>query len=139
ETGGKSAPPSAEHLAPRDGLCAIRLGHFSHGAAIVAACRLSTVSSAPTDFEIGWFAVTEIVEATKTGWDAGSLALSLPELAGGAGQPALAEVTVDIVRPGDPVRVANVLDAVLPTVRADPATTFPGALGRLTNAGRGRT
>ena len=98
------------------------------------------MSSAPTDFEIGWFAVNEIVEATKTGWDAGSLALSLPELAGGAGQPALAEVTVDIVRPGDPVRVANVLDAVLPTVKADdPVSTFPGALGRLATAGRGRT
>jgi sarcosine reductase len=98
------------------------------------------VSSAPTDFEIGSFAVNEIVEATKTGWDAGSLALSLPELAGGAGQPALAEVTVDIVRPGDPVRVANVLDAVVPTVRADdPASTFPGAQGRLASAGRGRS
>ena len=36
--------------------------------------------------------------------------------------------------------IANVLDAVLPDVKADePEQTFPGALGRLVLAGRGRT
>ena len=47
---------------------------------------------------------------------------------------------IEVVRPGDPVRIANVLDAVLPDVKADdPERTFPGALGGLALAGRGRT
>jgi sarcosine reductase len=98
------------------------------------------VSSVPADLEIAGFAVGEIVEGTRTGWDAGTLHVSLPELAVGGREPALAEATVHIVRPGDRVRIANVLDAVLPAVKADdPNATFPGALGRLTPAGRGRT
>jgi len=98
------------------------------------------VSSALADLEIGRFAVEEVVEGTKTGWESGALRLSLPELAGGAGEPALAEVTVEVVRPGDPVRVANVLDCVVPTVKPDePEHTFPGALGRMAIAGRGRS
>jgi glycine reductase complex component B subunit alpha and beta len=97
------------------------------------------VSSAPADLEIARFAVGEIVEGTKTGWDAGTLRVSLPELAVGGPERALAEATVDIVRPGDPVRIANVLDAVIPWADAgDPPATFPGALGPLTTAGRGR-
>ena len=97
------------------------------------------VSSAPADLEIAGFAVGEVVEGTKTGREQGTLRVSLPELAVGAGEPALAEATVDIVRPGDRVRVANVIDAVLPAVKPDdPQTTFPGALGRLVPGGRGR-
>ncbi|MEP6759599.1 MAG: glycine/sarcosine/betaine reductase component B subunit, partial [Actinomycetota bacterium] len=37
------------------------------------------------------------------------------------GEPALAEATVEVVRPGDPVRVSNVLDVVLPDVLLDNA------------------
>ena len=48
------------------------------------------------------------------------MTLALPQLAVGAGsQPALAEATVEVVRPGDRVRISNVLDVVLPTVEAD--------------------
>src|SRR5262245_30966315 len=102
--------------------------------------KLLTVSSALAELEIARFAVEEVVEGTKTGWDQNRLELSIPELAGGAADPALAEVTVDIVRPGDPVRIANVLDAVVPSVKAeDPSATFPGALGKLAIAGRGTT
>jgi glycine reductase complex component B subunit alpha and beta len=98
------------------------------------------VSSAPADLEIARFAVGEVVGGTQTGRDAGTLQLSLPELAVGAGEPALAEATVDIVRPGEPIRIANVIDAVVPAVKADdPGATFPGALGPLAPAGRGRT
>lgn len=54
--------------------------------------------------------------------------------------PRLAGVEVDVVRPGDPVRLTHVLDAVEPRVKADdPEATFPGALGRLSPAGEGRT
>ena len=79
---------------------------------------------------IATFAVDEVVVGTQTGRVANTLVVSPSQLAVGAGEPALAEATVEVVRPGDPVRIANVLDAVLPTVvRDDPASTFPGVLG----------
>ena len=72
------------------------------------------------DLEIATFAVDEIVEGTQTGWSEGVLTLALPQLAVGAGsKPALAEATVEVVRPGDHVRISNVLDAVVPTVEVD--------------------
>ena len=79
---------------------------------------------------IATFAVDEVVEGTQTGREGRTLVVSLSQLAVGAGEPALAEATVQVVRPGDPVRISNVLDAVLPSVvRDDPASTFPGVLG----------
>ena len=82
------------------------------------------------DLEIATFAVDEVVEGTQTGWSDGRLTVSLPQLAVGAGESALAEATVEVVRPGDSVRISNVLDAVLPSVKADDAAlTFPGVLG----------
>jgi glycine reductase len=52
----------------------------------------------------------------------------------------LASVEIDVVRPGDEVRITHVLDAVEPRVKADdPDSTFPGALGVLRAAGDGRT
>ena len=72
------------------------------------------------DLEIATFAVDEVVEGTQTGWSDGRLTLALPQLAVGAGsQPALAEATVEVVRPGDHVRISNVLDVVVPTVVVD--------------------
>lgn len=54
--------------------------------------------------------------------------------------PRIASVEVAIVRPGDPVRLTHVLDAVEPRVKPDdPDATFPGALGALRPAGAGRT
>jgi glycine reductase complex component B subunit alpha and beta len=82
------------------------------------------------DLVIATFAVDEVVEGTQTGREARTLVVSLSQLAVGAGEPALAEATVQVVRPGDPVRISNVLDAVLPSVvRDDPASSFPGVLG----------
>jgi glycine reductase len=82
------------------------------------------------DLVIATFAVDEVVEGTQTGREARTLVVSPSQLAVGAGEPALAEATVQVVRPGDPVRISNVLDAVLPSVvRDDPGSTFPGVLG----------
>jgi glycine reductase complex component B subunit alpha and beta len=54
--------------------------------------------------------------------------------------PRISGVDVAIVRPGDPVRLTHVLDAVEPRVKSgDPESTFPGALGTLRPAGSGRT
>ena len=78
------------------------------------------MASTLADLEIATFAVDEVVEGTQTGWSDGRLTLALPQLAVGAGtQPALAEATVEVVRPGDHVRISNVLDVVVPTVEVD--------------------
>jgi glycine reductase len=54
--------------------------------------------------------------------------------------PRLDSVDVDVVHPGDAVRITHVLDAVEPRVKPDdPESTFPGALGTLRPAGEGRT
>ena len=54
--------------------------------------------------------------------------------------PRIAGVEMDVVRPGEPVRLTHVLDAVEPRVKPDdPESTFPGALGALRPAGEGRT
>jgi hypothetical protein len=88
------------------------------------------LSHTRADLEIAAFAVDEVVEGTLTGRDGTTLLVSSPQLAVGAGEPALAEATVEVVRPGDHVRLTNVLDAVVPDVRADdPAASFPGVLG----------
>jgi glycine reductase len=85
------------------------------------------------DLVIATFAVDEVVEGTQTGREARTLVVSPSQLAVGAGEPALAEATVQVVRPDDPVRISNVLDAVLPSVvRDDPASSFPGVLGPAT-------
>jgi hypothetical protein len=88
------------------------------------------LSHTRADLEIAAFAVDEVVEGTLTGRDGTRLLVASPQLAVGAGEPALAEATVEVVRPGDRVRLTNVLDAVVPDVRADdPDATFPGMLG----------
>jgi len=88
------------------------------------------LSHTRADLEIAAFAIDEVVEGTLTGRDGATLRVSSPQLAVGAGYPALAEATVEVVRPGDRVRITNVLDAVVPDARADdPAASFPGVLG----------
>jgi glycine/sarcosine/betaine reductase component B subunit len=91
------------------GLCLARAGWL----AVESLGLVSTLA----DLEIATFAVDEVVEGTQTGWSDRRLTVSLPQLAVGAGEPALAEATVEVVRPGDPVRISNVLDVVLPDVR----------------------
>ena len=91
-------------------------------------------------FELATYVADDVVLGDANAWEDGRLHLSLGSFAGAVADPALASVQIEVVRPGDPVRVANVLDAVLPDVKADePEQTFPGALGRLALAGRGRT
>ena len=91
-------------------------------------------------FELATFVVNDVVEGSPSRWDAGRLHVDRAALVSSASDPALAEIHLEVVRPGDAVRVANVLDAVLPDVKAaDPERTFPGALGALVPGGHGRT
>jgi Glycine/sarcosine/betaine reductase component B subunits len=90
--------------------------------------------------ELATYRVEEVKEAEGTRSAAGRLHVDLGSLATSASGTALAAVKVDIARPDESIRVTNVLDAVLPDVKVDhPDRTFPGALGGLAIAGRGRT
>ena len=84
----------------------------------------------PPPLELATFVADDVVLADANAWKDGRLHLDLGSLAGAVVDGALASVQIEVVRPGDPVRIANVLDAVLPDVKADePDQTFPGALG----------
>ena len=101
--------------------------------------RSPTEHSRPV-LELARFTPREVDEGSETGWVSGALHLSLDHLAAAASEAALSSVKVEVVHPGDPVRIANVLDAIVPAVKADdPSTTFPGVIGRLATAGGGRT
>ncbi|MFN8233996.1 MAG: hypothetical protein U0V56_11200 [Actinomycetota bacterium] len=62
------------------------------------------MSPGPADrpLELAMFRVADVVEDDATAWDAGRLVIDATGLAS-APEPALADVTVEIVRPGDPV------------------------------------
>jgi len=91
--------------------------------------------------ELAAFAVCDVVAGAETALRDGVLTVATAGLeAAAAGEPGLLGMSVTLVRPGEPVRVLNVLDAVEPAVKADaPGTSFPGALGALAVAGVGRT
>jgi len=91
---------------------------------------------------ISTFDVTEVASAPVTRWSDHRLSLDLTGMAKDARHvsPALADVSLRLVRPGDSVRIANVLDAIIPDIKAaSPGGTFPGVLGPLAPAGAGRT
>lgn len=100
--------------------------------------RLQGVGS----LRLAHFEVAEVVQAVSSQLDGDRLEVNLASLrdaiSGVAG--VLDDVSLSVVRPGESVRIANVLDAVVPDVRANrPQDTFPGALGGLSPAGRGLT
>jgi hypothetical protein len=97
------------------------------------------VSSTVADLEIATFGIEQIVEGTQTGRDDTTLTVSSSQLAVGAGEPALAEATVEVVRPDDPVHVSNVRAAspgrVRPRLRTPssiPAGSRTGAMTWMT-------
>jgi len=91
--------------------------------------------------ELATFAVRDVVTGAETALRDGVLTVDTAGLeAAAAGEPGLLGMSVTLARPGEPVRLLNVLDAVEPAVKADAlGTTFPGALGALAIAGVGRT
>jgi sarcosine reductase len=91
-------------------------------------------------YELATFMVNDVVVGSSSRWEAGRLHADAAALVGSVADPALADIHLEVVRPGEPVRIANVMDAILPDVKvADPSQTFPGALGSLAPSGHGRT
>src|SRR6266446_6550782 len=52
---------------------------------------------------------------------------------------AFADVALDVVRPGDSVRIIHVMDAVEPRWKPEPGSTFPGFIGVPKTVGEGTT
>jgi sarcosine reductase len=89
--------------------------------------------------DVATFAVEDVAEGRGTSWDDGRLIIDLGAVeALAAGSSGVRRMQAEIVRPGQPVRLVNVLDAVDPVVKKNaPETTFPGASGELAGAGTG--
>jgi glycine reductase len=52
---------------------------------------------------------------------------------------AFADIAVDLVRPGDPVRIIHAMDAAEPRWKPEPGSTFPGFVGPPKTVGEGTT
>jgi glycine reductase len=91
--------------------------------------------------ELRTFEVTDVVLGSETALSSGVLTVD-----GGALKELLlrddhfADVAIEVVRPGDDVRVVHIIDAVEPRLRLDdPGTDFAGMLGMPARLGDGRT
>ncbi|MDP7533521.1 MAG: glycine/sarcosine/betaine reductase component B subunit, partial [SAR202 cluster bacterium] len=63
--------------------------------------------------EVGTFPVSEIVEGSQTHWNDGVLEIDLGELRSIVSEdPNVGNFEIDIVQPGDDVRVINYMDIV---------------------------
>ncbi len=91
--------------------------------------------------ELASFAVNDMAWGKATAYGSGVLSLDKGELLSWVKQdPRIATADLEIVRPGDRVRLVGVRDAVEPRVKAKgPGGVFPGILGPLHGAGEGIT
>ncbi|MDE0289823.1 MAG: hypothetical protein OXM88_14785, partial [bacterium] len=91
--------------------------------------------------DLGSFRVTDVRAGSATELAGGVLTVDLEELEGMlSDDPNFAAVSVRIVRPGDPVRVINAIDAVEPRIKVDPAgADFSGLLSAPRLVGLGTT
>lgn len=91
--------------------------------------------------DIGAFQVNEVKEGSATELTDGVLTIdidALEEIL--SDDPNFAAVSVNIVRPGDPVRVINAIDAVEPRIKVDPVgADFSGLLTGPRPVGSGAT
>ncbi len=91
--------------------------------------------------ELGTFPVTDVILGENTGYQDGVLTVDVKELRDRLlPDPHFLDIAVDVVKPGDSVRVHNILDVVEPRVRlSEPGTDFPGMLCAARTVGNGRT
>jgi glycine reductase len=94
------------------------------------------------ELELGTFRVREIEIGSPTRFEAGILTIDPAALQGAAveGSELFERIDVEIVRPGDNVRVVHAVDSVEPRIRvSNPGSDFPGMLGLPRPIGVGRT
>src|SRR5262245_22507307 len=91
--------------------------------------------------ELATFEVRDVAFGAQTQLTDGVLTINEEELKAGLLESGdFSEVRVDIVKPGDDVRIIHIVDAVEPRVRVSaPGTDFPGFLSPPRTVGSGRT
>src|SRR5262245_603797 len=91
--------------------------------------------------ELATFEVRDVAFGAQTQLTDGVLTINLEELKAELLESGdFSEVRVDIVKPGDDVRIIHIVDAVEPRVRISaPGTDFPGFLSPPRTVGSGRT
>jgi glycine reductase len=91
--------------------------------------------------ELRWSSVSALGAGPATRLAGGQLEIDLAGLREALeADPRLARVRLDLALPGDPCRIGRVFDVFAPRAKEDgDGPDFPGALGPLARAGRGRT
>ena len=91
--------------------------------------------------EIESIDIKEIQEGPKTSARKGVLSINLKELEQVILEDArIKSVEIALVKPGEKVRILNIVDVIQPRCKIDPADAdFPGFVGKMQIAGKGRT
>jgi glycine reductase len=92
-------------------------------------------------YELASFPVRYVLLGTETRLSSGILSVDAAELrAILLADDRFADVAIDVVRPGEAVRIVHIVDAVEPRARiGSPGADFPGLLSKPHTAGSGRT
>lgn len=91
--------------------------------------------------QLAAYEVSEVTFGERTGFSGGTLTIDKDELRSVIlASPFFEDVEIDLVAPGDDVRIVHILDVVEPRVRvSDPAVDFPGIVGPIHPVGMGVT
>lgn len=91
--------------------------------------------------ELWKFKVKDVVFGKVTSFTDGTLTINKDEMIAYLNRDELfGSVDIEIARPGEPVRLIHIMDAVEPRIKLTGGeSTFPGVLGKMQIAGEGRT
>ena len=92
--------------------------------------------------ELGTFPVTDVVFGDRTRWSDSVLTVDGKGITEAIRQdPRIASASLELVKPGESVRIASVRDVIEPRIKVSgPGVAYPGIVGRpVTTVGRGRT
>src|SRR5262245_3755923 len=90
--------------------------------------------------ELQWARVEELIPAPTTRLAGRRLEVDLQGLhAQLAADPRLERLDIQLVHPGERCRIGRVFDVIAPRAKLDGGHDFPGVLGAMSRAGRGRT
>jgi glycine reductase len=89
--------------------------------------------------ELASFRIQEVAFGDATRLEGSRLTVSRADLAQAVANPAIAGVAVELVRPGESARIAQISDVVEPRIKLSGGQVFPGLLGPVEGVGAGRT
>src|SRR5262249_48088293 len=90
--------------------------------------------------ELASYPVAEVAVGAATRLDGGRLTVRVEDVREAVAHPAIAEVSVEVVRPGEPARITQISDVVEPRISPEGrADVFPGLVGAVEAVGSGRT